>query len=160
MWCRDLDADWSFSLHVVGCRHLVFIFLLLFLRWRTKQNLDYCFLMMYAQSKGTYYVQVSWHKEAKSCDCARPTFFWTQVTWWCHTGDVTANESWWEHTCCLNVSFASDTESLMKLLHCGYAAIHIPPLSAPPHPAAVVTHAETMFSISSCHLDKCLFTLK
>lgn len=32
--------------------------LLLFLRWRTKQNLDYCFLMMYAQSKGTYYVQV------------------------------------------------------------------------------------------------------
>jgi len=35
------------------------LFLLLFLlRWRTKQNLDYCFLMMYAQSKGTYYVQV------------------------------------------------------------------------------------------------------
>lgn len=29
-----------------------------FLRWRTKQNLDFCFLMMYAQSKGTYYVQV------------------------------------------------------------------------------------------------------
>lgn len=29
-------------------------------RWRTKQNLDYCFLMMYAQSKGIYYVQVSW----------------------------------------------------------------------------------------------------
>ncbi|XP_068134192.1 alpha-1,3-mannosyl-glycoprotein 4-beta-N-acetylglucosaminyltransferase B isoform X1 [Hyperolius riggenbachi] len=27
-------------------------------RWRTKQNLDYCFLMMYAQSKGTYYVQL------------------------------------------------------------------------------------------------------
>lgn len=27
-------------------------------RWRTKQNLDYCFLMMYAQSKGIYYVQV------------------------------------------------------------------------------------------------------
>ncbi|MEE6478576.1 hypothetical protein FKM82_011879 [Ascaphus truei] len=26
--------------------------------WRTKQNLDYCFLMMYAQSKGTYYVQL------------------------------------------------------------------------------------------------------
>ncbi|KAJ6667895.1 hypothetical protein lerEdw1_016216 [Lerista edwardsae] len=26
-------------------------------RWRTKQNLDYCFLMMYAQSKGIYYVQ-------------------------------------------------------------------------------------------------------
>lgn len=32
--------------------------LLLLLRWRTKQNLDYCFLMMYCQSKGTYYVQV------------------------------------------------------------------------------------------------------
>lgn len=29
-----------------------------FCRWRTKQNLDYCFLMMYAQSKGIYYVQV------------------------------------------------------------------------------------------------------
>ncbi|KAI4577863.1 hypothetical protein MJG53_020549, partial [Ovis ammon polii x Ovis aries] len=28
-------------------------------RWRTKQNLDYCFLMMYAQEKGTYYIQVS-----------------------------------------------------------------------------------------------------
>ncbi|XP_012515851.1 PREDICTED: alpha-1,3-mannosyl-glycoprotein 4-beta-N-acetylglucosaminyltransferase B isoform X1 [Propithecus coquereli] len=27
-------------------------------RWRTKQNLDYCFLMMYAQSKGVYYVQL------------------------------------------------------------------------------------------------------
>ncbi|XP_020034793.2 alpha-1,3-mannosyl-glycoprotein 4-beta-N-acetylglucosaminyltransferase A isoform X3 [Castor canadensis] len=27
-------------------------------RWRTKQNLDYCFLMMYAQEKGTYYIQL------------------------------------------------------------------------------------------------------
>ncbi|XP_061541081.1 alpha-1,3-mannosyl-glycoprotein 4-beta-N-acetylglucosaminyltransferase B isoform X6 [Phycodurus eques] len=27
-------------------------------RWRTKQNLDYCFLMMYARAKGTYYVQL------------------------------------------------------------------------------------------------------
>jgi hypothetical protein len=27
-------------------------------RWRTKQNLDYCFLMMYAQEKGIYYIQV------------------------------------------------------------------------------------------------------
>nr|XP_006011128.1 PREDICTED: alpha-1,3-mannosyl-glycoprotein 4-beta-N-acetylglucosaminyltransferase B-like [Latimeria chalumnae] len=27
-------------------------------KWRTKQNLDYSFLMLYAQSKGTYYVQV------------------------------------------------------------------------------------------------------
>ena len=27
-------------------------------RWRTKQNLDYTFLMMYARSRGTYYVQV------------------------------------------------------------------------------------------------------
>uniref|UniRef100_A0A8C2JA54 Zgc:154054 n=1 Tax=Cyprinus carpio TaxID=7962 RepID=A0A8C2JA54_CYPCA len=27
-------------------------------RWRTKQNLDYSFLMLYAQSKGTYYVQL------------------------------------------------------------------------------------------------------
>ncbi|XP_069747962.1 alpha-1,3-mannosyl-glycoprotein 4-beta-N-acetylglucosaminyltransferase A isoform X1 [Narcine bancroftii] len=27
-------------------------------RWRTKQNLDYCFLMMYAQRKGIYYVQL------------------------------------------------------------------------------------------------------
>ncbi|XP_072118866.1 alpha-1,3-mannosyl-glycoprotein 4-beta-N-acetylglucosaminyltransferase A [Mobula birostris] len=27
-------------------------------RWRTKQNLDYCFLMMYAQNKGIYYVQL------------------------------------------------------------------------------------------------------
>ena len=24
-------------------------------RWRTKQNLDYSFLMMYAQHRGTYY---------------------------------------------------------------------------------------------------------
>ncbi|XP_044910037.1 alpha-1,3-mannosyl-glycoprotein 4-beta-N-acetylglucosaminyltransferase A isoform X3 [Acinonyx jubatus] len=30
-------------------------------RWRTKQNLDYCFLMMYAQEKGIYYIQ-------KHCD--------------------------------------------------------------------------------------------
>ncbi|XP_061690095.1 alpha-1,3-mannosyl-glycoprotein 4-beta-N-acetylglucosaminyltransferase B isoform X3 [Syngnathoides biaculeatus] len=27
-------------------------------RWRSKQNLDYCFLMMYARTKGTYYVQL------------------------------------------------------------------------------------------------------
>ncbi|KAM7182303.1 alpha-1,3-mannosyl-glycoprotein 4-beta-N-acetylglucosaminyltransferase A isoform 3-T5 [Macrochelys suwanniensis] len=27
-------------------------------RWRTKQNLDYCFLMMYAQKKGIYYIQL------------------------------------------------------------------------------------------------------
>ncbi|XP_058654550.1 alpha-1,3-mannosyl-glycoprotein 4-beta-N-acetylglucosaminyltransferase B-like isoform X4 [Onychostoma macrolepis] len=27
-------------------------------RWRTKQNLDYSFLMLYAQSKGAYYVQL------------------------------------------------------------------------------------------------------
>lgn len=27
-------------------------------RWRTKQNLDYAFLMMYAQSRGIYYVQL------------------------------------------------------------------------------------------------------
>ncbi|XP_073676873.1 alpha-1,3-mannosyl-glycoprotein 4-beta-N-acetylglucosaminyltransferase B [Garra rufa] len=27
-------------------------------RWRTKQNLDYSFLMLYAQPKGTYYVQL------------------------------------------------------------------------------------------------------
>ncbi|XP_026524412.1 alpha-1,3-mannosyl-glycoprotein 4-beta-N-acetylglucosaminyltransferase-like protein MGAT4D [Notechis scutatus] len=27
-------------------------------RWRTKQNLDYSFLMMYAQQKGTYYLQL------------------------------------------------------------------------------------------------------
>lgn len=27
-------------------------------RWRTKQNLDYAFLMMYAQSRGLYYVQL------------------------------------------------------------------------------------------------------
>ncbi|XP_026522744.1 alpha-1,3-mannosyl-glycoprotein 4-beta-N-acetylglucosaminyltransferase A [Notechis scutatus] len=27
-------------------------------RWRTKQNLDYCFLMMYAQKKGVYYIQL------------------------------------------------------------------------------------------------------
>ncbi|XP_064413619.1 alpha-1,3-mannosyl-glycoprotein 4-beta-N-acetylglucosaminyltransferase A [Latimeria chalumnae] len=27
-------------------------------KWRTKQNLDYCFLMMYAQRKGVYYIQL------------------------------------------------------------------------------------------------------
>ncbi|KAK2722337.1 alpha-1,3-mannosyl-glycoprotein 4-beta-N-acetylglucosaminyltransferase A-like [Artemia franciscana] len=27
-------------------------------RWRTKQNLDYAFLMMYAQTQGTYYIQL------------------------------------------------------------------------------------------------------
>lgn len=28
------------------------------MRWRTKQNLDYVYLMMYAQSKGAYYLQL------------------------------------------------------------------------------------------------------
>ncbi|XP_029460628.1 alpha-1,3-mannosyl-glycoprotein 4-beta-N-acetylglucosaminyltransferase A isoform X2 [Rhinatrema bivittatum] len=27
-------------------------------KWRTKQNLDYCFLMMYSQRKGIYYIQL------------------------------------------------------------------------------------------------------
>lgn len=30
-----------------------------FLRWRTKQNLDFSYLMHYAHDKGTYYIQVS-----------------------------------------------------------------------------------------------------
>uniref|UniRef100_A0A4W3HET9 Alpha-1,3-mannosyl-glycoprotein 4-beta-N-acetylglucosaminyltransferase B n=1 Tax=Callorhinchus milii TaxID=7868 RepID=A0A4W3HET9_CALMI len=40
-------------------------------RWRTKQNLDYCFLMMYAQLKGTYYVQL------EDDIVARPSYFGT-----------------------------------------------------------------------------------
>uniref|UniRef100_A0A8C6TNP5 Alpha-1,3-mannosyl-glycoprotein 4-beta-N-acetylglucosaminyltransferase B n=1 Tax=Neogobius melanostomus TaxID=47308 RepID=A0A8C6TNP5_9GOBI len=40
-------------------------------RWRTKQNLDYSFLMMYAQSKGTYYVQL------EDDIVARPNYFTT-----------------------------------------------------------------------------------
>uniref|UniRef100_A0A3Q2XD31 Alpha-1,3-mannosyl-glycoprotein 4-beta-N-acetylglucosaminyltransferase B n=1 Tax=Hippocampus comes TaxID=109280 RepID=A0A3Q2XD31_HIPCM len=40
-------------------------------RWRTKQNLDYCFLMMYARSKGTYYVQL------EDDIVARPTYLST-----------------------------------------------------------------------------------
>jgi len=32
--------------------------MLLVYRWRTKQNLDYTYMMMYARSRGTYYVQV------------------------------------------------------------------------------------------------------
>lgn len=32
---------------------------LLILRWRTKQNLDFSYLMRYAQDKGTYYIQVN-----------------------------------------------------------------------------------------------------
>ncbi|CAG0894620.1 unnamed protein product [Darwinula stevensoni] len=34
-------------------------------KWRTKQNLDFMFLMMYAQSKGTYYVQLEDDIETK-----------------------------------------------------------------------------------------------
>ncbi|KAM6953356.1 alpha-1,3-mannosyl-glycoprotein 4-beta-N-acetylglucosaminyltransferase B-like [Aplochiton taeniatus] len=35
-------------------------------KWRTKQNLDYSFLMLYAQGKGTYYVQLEDDIIAKS----------------------------------------------------------------------------------------------
>uniref|UniRef100_A0AAR2K8P6 MGAT4 conserved region domain-containing protein n=1 Tax=Pygocentrus nattereri TaxID=42514 RepID=A0AAR2K8P6_PYGNA len=35
-------------------------------RWRTKQNLDYSFLMLYAQHKGTYYIQLEDDIVAKS----------------------------------------------------------------------------------------------
>ncbi|KAK3564455.1 hypothetical protein QTP86_022635, partial [Hemibagrus guttatus] len=35
-------------------------------RWRTKQNLDYSYLMLYAQYKGTYYVQLEDDIVAKS----------------------------------------------------------------------------------------------
>ena len=44
--------------HVQCVRNLTAICLLDVLRWRTKQNLDYSYLMLYAQDKGTYYVQV------------------------------------------------------------------------------------------------------
>lgn len=37
-----------------------------FFRWRAKQNLDFSFLMLYAQDKGDYYVQVSEHNCSKS----------------------------------------------------------------------------------------------
>lgn len=37
----------------------ILILSLLFLRWRTKQNLDFSYLMCYAHDKGTYYIQVS-----------------------------------------------------------------------------------------------------
>jgi hypothetical protein len=46
---RPLEVELSLPLRLLLLAH----------RWRTKQNLDYCFLMMYAQSKGIYYVQVS-----------------------------------------------------------------------------------------------------
>ncbi|XP_077767262.1 alpha-1,3-mannosyl-glycoprotein 4-beta-N-acetylglucosaminyltransferase B isoform X3 [Canis aureus] len=42
--------------------------------WRTKQNLDYCFLMMYAQSKGIYYVQL------EDDIVARPNYLSTMKT--------------------------------------------------------------------------------
>lgn len=40
-------------------------------RWRTKQNLDFSFLMLYAQNKGTYYVQVIIKINLYSCDLSR-----------------------------------------------------------------------------------------
>lgn len=39
-------------------KHTNTLFMFCVFRWRTKQNLDYSFLMMYAVSKGVYYVQV------------------------------------------------------------------------------------------------------
>ncbi|CAM9456157.1 unnamed protein product [Lampetra fluviatilis] len=38
-------------------------------KWRTKQNLDYCYLMMYAQSRGHYYLQL------EDDIMARPNYF-------------------------------------------------------------------------------------
>lgn len=49
--CRKLDSVGSILIFVFQCLMSLF-------RWRTKQNLDYSFLMMYAVSKGVYYVQV------------------------------------------------------------------------------------------------------
>ncbi|XP_039599846.1 alpha-1,3-mannosyl-glycoprotein 4-beta-N-acetylglucosaminyltransferase A isoform X1 [Polypterus senegalus] len=40
-------------------------------KWRTKQNLDYCFLMMYAVNKGVYYVQL------EDDIVAKPNYFLT-----------------------------------------------------------------------------------
>jgi len=44
----------------IGIASLLILFgnMLLMYRWRTKQNLDYTYMMMYARSRGTYYVQV------------------------------------------------------------------------------------------------------
>ncbi|KAM6075864.1 alpha-1,3-mannosyl-glycoprotein 4-beta-N-acetylglucosaminyltransferase-like protein MGAT4D isoform 5-T5 [Chlamydotis macqueenii] len=45
-------------------------------RWRTKQNLDYSFLMLYAQPKGTFYLQTHCDKEkAKLRIRAKPSLF-------------------------------------------------------------------------------------
>lgn len=58
-----LDVNpWEYKLlysSATFCLYLcTWLFFLCPIRWRTKQNLDFSFLMMYAKSRGTYYVQV------------------------------------------------------------------------------------------------------
>lgn len=50
---------WKYSIKVSSSLKKHNLFPLI--RWRTKQNLDYSFLMMYAQPRGTFYLQVSSH---------------------------------------------------------------------------------------------------
>ena len=64
------------SVIVVAVGVVIIIIVMFFLhqtcRWRTKQNLDYSYLMLYARSRGVYYVQVG--------VCAPPCAFYMACT--------------------------------------------------------------------------------
>ena len=55
-------------------------------KWRSKQNLDYAFLMMYAQSRGTFYVQL------EDDILTKPNFVATMRDF--ALGKIAANEPW------------------------------------------------------------------
>ena len=56
--------EWSSELFGTAWHSLYVLLHSALFRWRTKQNLDYSFLMMYAVSKGVYYVQVCHWKQS------------------------------------------------------------------------------------------------
>lgn len=44
-------------------------------KWRTKQNLDFTYLMMYARTRGTYYVQVMCYCKENGLEIQHHTHF-------------------------------------------------------------------------------------
>ena len=58
-------------------------------RWRSKQALDFTFLMMYAKDRGTYYVQLEDDVITKNGFVSTMRKFAAEKT--------AENESWWVH---------------------------------------------------------------
>jgi len=91
-------------------------------RWRTKQNLDYTYSMMYARSRGTYYVQVMKH-----CVCAQKftrqrVQLWRMCLQW-SSNDITRSTGVIVVVTCVTKLWASLQIAMSSLLSLSYCSM-------------------------------------